>query len=146
MYAGTCVKNGRHGNMPRDVLYVLPCLEEPPANIMVRRWVTKCFGERCGGLFVNNLYTKKMKKNLLDGLQRSVIVVETLQACNYIFCVRKIIHTGNHILGNVFTNVLRNQGLLTMQLRKEVPGIAPTKSQPVEGGHTLHNYAKFHFR
>ena len=87
-----------------------------------------------------------MKKNLLDGLQRSVIVVETLQACNYILCVRKIIHIGNHILGNVFTNVLRNQGLLTMQLRKEVLGIAPTKSQPVEGGHTLHNYAKFHFR
>jgi len=88
-----------------------------------------------------------MKKNLLDGLRRSVIVVETLQTCNYIFfCVRKIIHNGNHILGYIFTNVLRNQGLLTMQLRKEVPGIAPTKSQPVEGGHTLHTYAKFHFR
>ncbi|XP_052784094.1 myosin-VIIa-like isoform X2 [Mya arenaria] len=72
VYTGTCLKNGRHGNMPRDVLYILPTAEEPPANIM---------------------------------------------------------------------------GMLTVQLRKETQGIAPTPSRAAGStGHTLQTYSKYHFR
>ena len=36
VYPGICVKNGKHGNIPRDILYIMPTTEEPPASIMVR--------------------------------------------------------------------------------------------------------------
>jgi hypothetical protein len=35
VYTGITVTNGKHGSIPRDLLYILPTTEEPPANIMV---------------------------------------------------------------------------------------------------------------
>ena len=37
VYTGVSVKNDKHGGIPRDVLYILPTVEEPKANIMVRK-------------------------------------------------------------------------------------------------------------
>ncbi|XP_053403507.1 myosin-VIIa-like isoform X2 [Mercenaria mercenaria] len=34
VYTGITVTNGKHGNIPRDLLYILPTNDEPPANIM----------------------------------------------------------------------------------------------------------------
>ncbi|XP_052216841.1 myosin-VIIa-like isoform X3 [Dreissena polymorpha] len=34
VYRGIVMRNGKHGNIPRDVIYVLPTTEEPPANVM----------------------------------------------------------------------------------------------------------------
>ncbi|KAL4220590.1 TRAFAC class myosin-kinesin ATPase superfamily [Mactra antiquata] len=34
VYSGTSMTNNKRGNIPRDVLYILPTTEEPPANIM----------------------------------------------------------------------------------------------------------------
>ncbi|XP_060579063.1 unconventional myosin-VIIa-like isoform X3 [Ruditapes philippinarum] len=34
VYTGITVTNGKHGSIPRDLLYILPTTEEPPANIM----------------------------------------------------------------------------------------------------------------
>lgn len=38
VYTGITVTNGKHGNIPRDLLYILPTTEEPPANIMVSQF------------------------------------------------------------------------------------------------------------
>ena len=35
VYTGTSVKNDKHGSIPRDILYILPTIEEPKANVMV---------------------------------------------------------------------------------------------------------------
>lgn len=35
VYSGTSLTNSKRGNIPRDVLYILPTTEEPAANIMV---------------------------------------------------------------------------------------------------------------
>ena len=37
VYTGTAVKNEKHGVIPRDVLYILPSVEEPKASVMVKR-------------------------------------------------------------------------------------------------------------
>ncbi|KAH3804144.1 hypothetical protein DPMN_132426 [Dreissena polymorpha] len=37
VYRGIVMRNGKHGNIPRDVIYVLPTTEEPPANVMVSK-------------------------------------------------------------------------------------------------------------
>ena len=105
MYAGTCVKNGRHGNMPRDVLYVLPCLEEPPANIMVRCWVNSCIGEQCRGLFVKKLYYEEKKtyreneKIFLTVYDVVLLLSRPFKHVIIFLCVRKRLHIGKHIMG-----------------------------------------------
>ena len=35
VYSGVSVKSDKHGGIPRDVLYILPTVEEPKANVMV---------------------------------------------------------------------------------------------------------------
>ncbi|KAL3846912.1 hypothetical protein ACJMK2_017860 [Sinanodonta woodiana] len=34
VYQGTCMRTGKHGSLPKDVIYILPTADEPQANVL----------------------------------------------------------------------------------------------------------------